>query len=790
MLITDVPPDAGAKLTVVSDAAGRMRVHATGFRFDAGRAVAIEDTVGKVSGVRAVYAYPRTASVVIWYSPARCDRAAVLSAIADAQHIPAASVPARAPHSADVRGVVHNVMEWTARTLSGRPAAGVAGQRPRVVSDACGCDHDDTEFEPERLWQVSKLRRGALSGVLLGASVITAWVTPGGPIALVLKALALAVGASTFVPSSLRRLAEGRIGVGTLMTIAAAGAVALGQVGEAATLAFLFSISEGLEEYAVVRTRGGLRALLSLVPDQATVLREGTETVVAAADLRVGDQMIVKPGERLATDGVIRAGRTALDVSAITGESVPVEAGPGDEVFAGSINGSGVLQVQVSATAQDNSLARIVHIVEAEQARKGASQRLADRIARPLVPGIMIAGALIAGTGIVVGNPLIWIERALVVLVAASPCALAIAVPVTVVASIGAASKLGVLIKGGAALEALATIGGIALDKTGTLTANRPAVIDVATTNGATGEEVLAVAAALEARSEHPLAAALLAAAPAPIAAAADVQAIPGSGLTGHLDGHPVRLGRPGWLEPADLADEVARMQQAGATVVLVERDKKLLGAIAVRDELRPEAGEVIAALHAGRYEVAMLTGDNHATAAALAAQAGIEQVHAELRPEDKAQLVRQLRAQRPIAMVGDGVNDAPALAAADVGIAMGAMGTDVAIETADVALMGQDLRHLPQALQHARRSRQIMLQNVGLSLGIITVLMPLALFGALGLTTVVLVHELTEVIVIVNGVRAGRTKPLTAQGKTPQSITTQGETRTAATGRPAQQPT
>ncbi|WP_225331615.1 heavy metal translocating P-type ATPase [Mycobacterium intracellulare] len=776
MRATDICPDAGVKLTVVSAAAGRIRVRASGFQFDAVRAVAIEDTVGKLTGVRAVQAYPHTASVVVWYSPGRGDTAAILSAIADAEHIPAASVPARVPHSADGRkpGVMQRILDWCARTLSGprgdglgRASAGAAAPQAGVVSDACGCGHDD-EREPQRLWHVVKLRRAALSGALLTASVVAAWVAPLGPVALGLKALALAVGASTFVPSTLRRLAQGRIGVGTLMTIAAAGAVALGQVGEAATLAFLFSISEGLEEYAVACTRRGLRALLSLVPDQATVLREGTETVVAAAELRVGDQMIVKPGERLATDGIIRAGRTALDVSTITGESVPVEAGPGEEVFAGSINGSGVLQVEVTATAEDNSLARIVHIVEAEQARKGASQRLADRIARPLVPGIMIAGALIAGIGSVFGTPAVWIERALVVLVAASPCALAIAVPVSVVASIGAAAKLGVLIKGGAALEALGTIGGIALDKTGTLTANRPAVIEVATTNGATREEVLTVAAALEARSEHPLAAAILAATKTPIAAASDVQAVPGAGPTGHLDGHTVRLGRPGWLDAAELADHVARMQQAGATAVLVERNEQLLGAIAVRDELRPEATAVIAALRADGYQVTMLTGDNHATAAALAALAGIEHVYAELRPEDKAHLVAQLRAQRPTAMVGDGVNDAPALAAADLGIAMGAMGTDVAIETADIALMGQDLRHLPQALDHARRSRQIMLQNVGLSLSIITVLMPLAVFGTLGLAAVVLVHELTEVIVIANGVRAGTVKPLTGQRKTP----------------------
>lgn len=562
--------DAEVQLTVVSDAAGRMRVQATGFQFDAGRAVAIEDTVGKVAGVQAVHAYPRTASIVIWYSRAICDTAAILSAIIDAETVPAAAVPAYASRSASNRkaGVVQKIIDWSTRTLSG-VRRDVAAQPSGETSDAC-CDGEDNEDrEPEQLWQVAKLRRAAFSGVLLTASLVAAWAYPLWPVVLGLKALALAVGASTFVPSSLKRLAEGRVGVGTLMTIAALGAVALGELGEAATLAFLFSISEGLEEYATARTRRGLRALLSLVPDQATVLREGTETIVASTELHVGDQMIVKPGERLATDGIIRAGRTALDVSAITGESVPVEVGPGDEVFAGSINGLGVLQVGVTATAANNSLARIVHIVEAEQVRKGASQRLADCIARPLVPSIMIAAALIAGTGSVLGNPLVWIERALVVLVAAAPCALAIAVPVTVVASIGAASRLGVLIKGGAALETLGTIRAVALDKTGTLTANRPVVIDVATTNGATREEVLAVAAALEARSEHPLAVAVLAATQA-TTAASDVQAVPGAGLIGRLDGRVVRLGRPGWLDAAELADHVACMQQAGATAVLV----------------------------------------------------------------------------------------------------------------------------------------------------------------------------------------------------------------------------
>ena len=470
------------------------------------------------------------------------------------------------------------------------------------MSDACGCGNgeprgaDEQDREPERLWQIKELQFAALSGVLLLAAVIAGFLDAAEPVVLALEAVALLAGAYTFVPSTLKRLAKGKIGVGTLMTIAAVGAVILGEVGEAAMLAFLFSISEGLEEYSLARTRRGLRALLSLVPDEATVLRDGAEKTVAPADLQIGDRMLVKPGERVATDGIIRHGRTALDVSAITGESVPVEVGPGDEVFAGSINGTGALEVEVTTTAEDNSLARIVRIVEAEQTRKGASQRLADRIAKPLVPGIMIVAALIAVIGSLLGDSATWIERALVVLVAASPCALAISVPVTVVAAIGAASKLGALVKGGAALEGLGKIRGVALDKTGTLTANRPAVIDVATTDGATRAQVLDVAAALEARSEHPLAAAILAAVD-DVTPATDVEAVTGAGLTGHRDGHTIRLGRPGWLDPGPLAGDVARMQRTGATAVLVEDDGEVIGAIAVRDELRPEAAEVVARL-------------------------------------------------------------------------------------------------------------------------------------------------------------------------------------------------
>ncbi|MEX0789223.1 MAG: HAD-IC family P-type ATPase, partial [Actinomycetota bacterium] len=340
------------------------------------------------------------------------------------------------------------------------------------MSDACcGTEAPPSREEPDRLWQIRELRFAAAAGLLALAPLLFArsglspddtWFYTG----------ALVLAASTFVPETLRKLARGKIGVGTLMTIAAVGAVLLGEMGEAAMLAFLFAISEGLEEYSLAKARHGLRALLSLVPEQATLVRDGAEVVVAAANLRPGDRMVIRPGERLATDGAVRSGCSALDLSAITGESVAVEVAPGDEVYAGSINGNGVLQVDVTAAVRDNSLARIVRIVEAEQSRKGASQRLADRVARPMVPGVMVLAAAIAGLGSIAGDPQIWIERSLVVLVAASPCALAISVPVTVVAAVGAGSRMGVLIKGGAALEALGRIRGVAFDKTGTLTRN------------------------------------------------------------------------------------------------------------------------------------------------------------------------------------------------------------------------------------------------------------------------------------------------------------------------------
>ncbi len=640
------------------------------------------------------------------------------------------------------------------------------------MADACctpgpaSADADGhAEAAPERLRDVMTLRLAAAAAVLFAAGWLAGRLG-ADTVGLAATVGALLVGGATFVPESLRGLRHGALGVGTLMTIAAVGATLLGEITEAAGLAVLFSIAEGLEAWSLARTRRGLRALLDLAPPRAVVLRDGRRMDVAAEHVSVGETLVVRAGERVVTDGIVRSGSSAVDTAAITGESVRVEVGPGDEVFAGTINGAGVLDVEVTATTADNSLARVVHIVEQAQDRKGGGQRIADRIARPLVPGVMVVAALLAVTGSVLGDPTVWIERALVVLVAAAPCAFALSVPVTAVSAIGAASRAGILIKGGAALETLGAVDTIAIDKTGTLTRNRATVIEVIHAAGVSVDHVLTAAGALEAQSDHPLARAVLAAAPDELPTATGVTAVPGRGLIGTVDGVPMRLGQPGFIEPGTLDDEVHRLQTAGATAVLVATDDQVLGVIGVRDELRDEAAEVVTALQAAGVTAVMVTGDNDRTAAALAAKAGISQVRAQLRPEDKAAIVEDLRSSGTVGMVGDGINDAPALATADVGIAMGAMGSDVAIETADVALMGEDLRHLPEALLHARRARRIMLQNLAMSGAILLTLVPLAAAGVVGLAAVVLAHELAEVLVIANGVRAGRRRhaPLTTE--------------------------
>ncbi len=633
------------------------------------------------------------------------------------------------------------------------------------MADACcaddGCtDRDLDDDGPASFWAVGEVRMAAASGALLAGGLV-AGALDATAAETVLFLVALAVGGSTFVPDTLRALARGKLGVGTLMTIAAIGAVILGELGEAASLAFLFSISEALEGYALARTRCGLRALLALVPARVTVVRGAGTATIDPEELVPGDVIVIAAGERVPTDGVVRDGTSTVDLSAITGESVPVDVAPGDDVLAAAINGGGLLRVEASVATADSSLARVVHMVEEAQDRKAHAQRLAERVARPLVPAILVVAAAIAVIGSVLGDPDVWIGRALVVLVAAAPCAFAISVPVTVVTAVGAASRMGVLIKGGAALEALASVQVVALDKTGTLTRNAPSVIASVPAADVDPTELARVAASLELHSDHPLAAPIIAAAGAPPEGAADVQTIVGHGIVGIVDGRPARLGKPGFVDTTAMDTTVRSLQEQGATVVAVDHGDRLLGVIAVRDEIRPEAPDVIERLRSlGIGRIAMVTGDNERTATALAGPLALDEVHAGLLPEDKVARVEALRRHGPVAMVGDGINDAPALAAADVGIAMGAAGSDVAIEAADVALMGERLDHLSDAIAHAQRAGRIMRQNLALSALILLTLIPLAAFGVLGLAAVVATHELAEVLVIANGVRAGRRQP------------------------------
>lgn len=658
-----------------------------------------------------------------------------------------------------------------------------------MSGSACGCeapspaDAGPTESEEHTpWWRRTSVIIPVLSGVALVAGLALEWSDPGSlaePAAQVLFWASLLLGASQFAPGALRGLVtRGRLGIGLLMTISAIGAVVLGFVEEAAALAFLYSIVEALEDIAMDRARTGLRSLLTLIPANATVLApDGTTRTVPVSQLAAGDRFRLFAGERSATDGVVRAGRSSLDVSAITGESIPVEVGPGDEVLAGSINTSGVLEVEATAPGADNSLTTVVGLVEQAQARKGERARIADRLARPLVPGVLVLALLVAVVGSLLGDPGLWIERALVVLVAASPCALAISVPITVVSAIGAATRFGVVVKSGAAFERLGGIRHLALDKTGTLTRNRPAVARILTVDGFTEAEVLGWAAALESHSSHPLAAAITAAAPGSVRAeepaaagketgrAQEITETAGQGITGVIDGARIAAGSPRWLDPGVCAAEVAELEGRGMTVVVVHRDGRMAGAIGVRDELRPEAREVIASLGERGLGTTMLTGDNARTAEALAGEAGITDVRAELRPEEKARAVADLQesGRGPVAMIGDGINDAPALASADIGIAMGVTGTDAAIESADVAFTGDDLRLIPRAVDHARRGRRIINENIVLSLAIIVILLPLAITGVLGLAAVVLVHEIAEVVVILNGLRAARARGLGA---------------------------
>lgn len=629
----------------------------------------------------------------------------------------------------------------------------------------------ETKHKGPVWWRHSKVMASVAAGILSFVGWLsTGFGVPAVPMAFYVAAML--VGGYFFTREAVEDLIhERRIGIEFLMSAAAISAAALGMPGEGAVLVFLYSISEALEGFTEDKTRASIRALMKLTPK--TVLKEqnGDSVEVPVESLSVGDVFIVRSGQTVATDGVVVDGRSSLNQAPVTGESIPVEKGPGDEVFAGSINGEGGIRVRATRTADDNTIARIIHMVEEAQERKGQRERLIDRIAYYYSPAVLLTGILI---GIIpplfgLGDWSTWAARATVFIVAAAPCAAVISIPITMVATLGSGARHGVLFKGGIHVEALARIRAIAFDKTGTLTQGHPEVTDVVpppTDNPTTAEAVLLdIAAAVERWSEHPLARSIVSAADARgivKTQSTDFTALTGAGAKARIDGEEVIVGSASLfadeygVDISGWTPRIKSLQEDGKTVVLVGRREQVQGLLALRDNPRAGASEAVAGLYAqGLQSITMLTGDNERTARAIAGAVGITEVRGALKPHEKVDAIRDIESRHgSVAMVGDGVNDAPALAAASVGIAMGAAGSDVALETADIALMGADLERLVYAVSLARRSTTVSNQNLVLSALVVAGLIMGALTGLFSLTVAVVAHELSEFAVIGNGLR------------------------------------
>jgi|CXWL01.1.fsa_nt_gi Cd2+/Zn2+-exporting ATPase len=552
-----------------------------------------------------------------------------------------------------------------------------------------------------------------------------------------------------------------------LMVVAVAGAIGIGEWFEAATVAFLFSLSLTLESWSVGRARRAISALLDLAPLMVRLLKpDGAEVETAVADVRPGDHFIVAGGERIALDGEVIAGVSAVNQAPITGESVPVEKHPGDSVYAGAINGDGALTIKATKVANDTTLARIIRMVEEAHARRAPSEQWVESFARIYTPAVMfLALAVFLVPPLLFGGAWAdWFYRALVLLVIACPCALVISTPVSIVAALASSARAGVLIKGGAFIELPARLNAIALDKTGTITRGEPQVVQVVPLGTHTEEELLSRAAALEARATHPLARAIIGHAKkigvAP-AAALDVQVLQGKGLTGTFDGKMFWLGSHRYAvergqDTPEIAARADALEADGKTVIVVGNDRHVCGLIAVADTVRPEARKIVADLRAaGIKHVIMLTGDNRVTAEAIAREVGIDEVHAELLPEDKLLKIETLvEKYGQVAMVGDGINDAPALARASLGIAMGAIGSDAAIETADIALMTDDISKLPWLIRHSKRALAIIRQNIVFSLGVKAIFVVLTFAGMASLWGAIAADVGASILVVLNALR------------------------------------
>jgi len=646
--------------------------------------------------------------------------------------------------------------------------------------DSSGHAHDHDAALGGRAEIILSLLCGAL---LLGGWLLDRSMADSGRWPWILFIGAYAAGGYYTTREAIENLMARQLKIDTLMLVAAVGAAALGEWAEGALLLFLFSLGHALENYAMGRAKRAIEALAELRPETALV-RRGAELVEVAVDtLQIGDIVVVKPDERIAADGFVVLGESSIDQSAITGESVPVDKRPVPDqaaatlkpdavaaehrVFAGTINRERAIEIEVSRRADQSTLARVVELVRSAEAQKSPTQVFTDSFQRVFVPAVLALVVLLLLAGVVLDEPFsATFYRAMAVLVAASPCALAISTPSAVLSGVARAARGGVLIKGGAPLELLGTLHSLAFDKTGTLTEGKPRVTDVLPTEGASEEELLRVAIAVERLSDHPLAAAVvrdgttrLKDAPVPIAT--ELESLTGKGLRAQVGGAMVHLGKKGLFTeiggptiPDALAQGITALEQEGRTVFVVRHGIRYLGAVGLMDTPREAARLVIAELRKlGMTQLVMLSGDNQRVADSVARSVGIDRAFGDLMPEDKVAAIKKLRADGEVAMVGDGVNDAPALAAASVGIAMGAAGSDVALETADVALMADNLNHLPFVVALSRQTRRIIRQNLWASLGMVAILVPATILG-MRMGVAVLFHEGSTLLVVANALR------------------------------------
>jgi Cd2+/Zn2+-exporting ATPase len=675
------------------------------------------------------------------------------------------------------------VIEQGIRRVKGVLAVSVnyATQKMRVEFDSYQTDLGAIEKQVralgyiipvERVRKWYQTNRELLFSLTSGLLLLTGWLggrfldfSPAASLILYLSAYAF--GGWDVSRHALHALRERQFDTDLLMVAAAIGAALLGDFAEGAFLLFLFSLGCALQERALGHARAAISALAGLMPKTALVRRDGKEAELTIDQLRIDDVVIVRPGSRIPADGEILAGQSGVDQAPITGESIPADKAPGDHVFAGSINGEGALEVRVTRLAKDNTLARVMQMIEEAQAQKSPTQQITERFSRVFVPAVLITTALAVVVPPLFGVPFkISFLRALTLLVGASPCALALGTPATILAGITQAARHGVLIKGGTHLENLGRLKAVAFDKTGTITRGCPEVTDVIPLVAEyEGDGLLALAAAVEGRSGHPLAQAVVRAAQArglDRPAVNGLESITGRGLRSSVDGRVILIGNLKLLAEAqiDICTEVHRqveaLEAAGKTVMAIAVDSRAVGLLALADTLRADAAPTMVALkRAGIRQTVMLTGDNARVAGAIAQQVGLTDYCAGLMPDEKCLVIRALVHQYgETAMVGDGVNDAPALANATVGIAVGGVGTDVALETADVALLSHDLSKLPFAVGLGRASRTVIVQNLCVAVGVIAFLIVTSLFGLVGMGVAVFFHEGSTLVVVLNALR------------------------------------